>query len=136
MWRKVPCEQHLDMGESILRHWGSLLGILSFQKKKIIYIIIFYFLYLYFFFLLTTCRKGIGLIFPNHAVDIKTKKSNLLFIYKFFFLFKINKNWIKFWWQHKWTLRTSAGTLGRVLFSSWQLIFLLFFFFFLNFIIL
>ncbi len=52
MWRKVPCEQQLDMGESILRDKNILFesGCSSDQPDY---------------------RKGIGLIFPNQEVDIE-----------------------------------------------------------------
>jgi len=50
MWRKVPCEQQLYMGESILRDKKILLESDPSSDGS-------------------NYRKGIGLIFPNQDVD-------------------------------------------------------------------
>ena len=52
MWRKVPCEQQLDMGESILRD-KKILFESSSSSVELDY------------------RKGIRLIFLNQDVDIE-----------------------------------------------------------------
>ncbi len=58
MWRKVPCEQQLDMGESILRDRK-----IPFESGPSsdgpVY------------------RKGIGLIFPNQEVGVVVTQAKL-----------------------------------------------------------
>ena len=61
MWRRVPCEQQLNMGQSVLRNRRrpfQKLHVCSIEETvKII-------------------RKGIGLIFPNSDTEIGLSGSN------------------------------------------------------------
>ena len=62
MWRRVPCEQQLNMGQSVLRNRRRPFQKLqlSHHKNDIVKII----------------RKGIGLIFPNSDTEIGLSGSN------------------------------------------------------------
>jgi hypothetical protein len=60
MWRRVPCEQQLNMGQSVLRNRRR-----PFQKLQML-----------FMETVKIIRKGIGLIFPNSDTEIGLSGSN------------------------------------------------------------
>lgn len=60
MWRRVPCEQQLNMGQSVLRDQRKLFQ-KAYIKSKID---------------ANLTRKGIGLIFPNLDTERDSSESN------------------------------------------------------------
>ncbi len=62
MWRRVPCEQQLNMGQSVLRNRRR-----PFQKLHV---------YSNLEETVKIIRKGIGLIFPNSDTEIGLSGSN------------------------------------------------------------
>ena len=62
MWRRVPCEQQLNMGQSVLRNRRR-----PFQKLQLSSLTDD---------IVKIIRKGIGLIFPNSDTEIGLSGSN------------------------------------------------------------